>query len=177
MQTNGAGQLDFVANPRELWFYCVHEIHHAGVQRYHDLPYLSQVKTTRDLAALVRYLTFLEGTAVYAARGWRSEAHALSDDADYVALDDSARMAGYEEAYFRIYDELQRTPQRPIADADWAIIDQLSSGDRLWYRVGALMAQRIDEVRGRHTLRSIVIDGPDRFFSTYDTIRGRLPPP
>jgi hypothetical protein len=49
----------FVENQDEVWFYCVHEVHHAGFQKYHDLPVLADVKTTTDLVDLIRHLTTL----------------------------------------------------------------------------------------------------------------------
>ncbi len=163
----------FLADPDEIWFYCVHEMHHAGVEHFHDLPTLSRVETTQQLVALVRYLTFLEGMAVHAARAWRAERGALARDSDYAALEDSSRMRRDEQEYFRIYDSLAAVPARRLQQHDWSILDRLSSGERLWYRVGALMAGRIERRRGLATLRDLVVAGPDAFFDAYDSIHVR----
>lgn len=157
---------------RELWFYCVHELHHAGFMTYHDLPELASIRTTTDLAALVRALTFLEGLAVHAARGWRAAAGALEDDPDYAALQDAVRMRGYEQEYFRLYHLLERAPHRPLVPGDWDVLEPLAGGDRLWYRVGALMAERIEEELGREALIEAVVAGPHRFFELYALLPG-----
>jgi hypothetical protein len=158
-------------DPQELWFYCVHEMHHAGVEHFHDLPQLSRITTMRQLVEVIRYLTFLEGMAVHAAYRWRASAHALSRDSDYVALGDSARMARDEAEYFRLYDSLATLPAGPLRASSIAVLDRFSAGERLWYRVGAVMADRIERRRGRGALRALVEAGPDRFFAAYDSIR------
>jgi hypothetical protein len=157
----------FAEDREEIWFYCVHEVHHAGLQRYHDLPVLANVKTTSDLAELIRYLTTLEGLAVHAARGWRTEAGALQADADYAALLDPERMDQYEEEFLKLYLGLVEAPPRPLEEQDWEIVERMSSGDRLWYRVGARMADRLERALGREVLIETVLEGPDAFFSRY----------
>ena len=63
---------------------------------------------------------------------------------------------------------------RPLREADWTTIERFSSGDRLWYRVGALMAARIERSRGPERLRKLVIEGPDRFFAEYQGVRASV---
>jgi len=157
----------FAATSAELWFYAVHELHHAGFQRFHDLPRLADIRTTHQLAEVIRYLTTMEGMAVYAAKHWREEADALAVDPDYVALLDPVRMAGYEAELFAAYRALAEGPPRPLVPADWNILERMSTGDRLWYRVGARMAERIDRERGRDVLRVLVVRGPAAFFEMY----------
>lgn len=163
--------------PRELWYYCVHELHHAGFMRYHDLPELASVRTTTELAGLVRRLTFMEGLAVHAARGWRAAEGGLDGDPDYVALGDPDRMRRYVEEYFRLHDALAGTPDRPVDTADWEIVARMSGGDRLWYRVGAAMADRIERSLGRRALLDAVVAGADRFFGLYDRAVAAAPTP
>ena len=157
----------FLQDPGEIWFYCVHELHHAGFQALHDLPELAEIDTTHDLLGLVEYATQLEGTAVYAAWDWRQRAGALSGDEDYRALLDDDLMARLQQEYFEIYDRLRSEPVRPLADSDWAILDRMSGGDRLWYRVGAQMAAAIDAARGRGELCRLVEAGPRAFIDAY----------
>jgi hypothetical protein len=160
----------FTTNPREIWLSCVYEVHRAGVQQRHELPSLSQARRVSDLAALVRYFTFLEGMAVHAARGWRAQRNALRADSDYVALGDPRRMTRYEQEYFRLYNEIAGDSGM-LRETNWEIVQRMSTGDRLWYRVGALMAERIERARGREFLRRLVIEGPDRFFATYASLK------
>ena len=167
----------FLQDREEIWFYCVHELHHAGFQVFHDLPKLAELDTTSDLLGLVEYATQLEGTAVYAAWDWRERAGALAGDEDYRALLDNDLMARLEQEYFEIYDRLRSEPARPLVDSDWAILDRMSGGDRLWYRVGALMAAAIDTARGREELCRLVEAGPRAFIDAYraSCAEGALP--
>lgn len=161
----------FLQNPEEVWYYCIHELHHAGFQTFHDLPKLSSLETTHDLLHLIEYATQLEGMAVHAAWEQREQRGALSDDEDYVALQDAERMARYEREYFEVYRQISSEPARPLTDSDWAIIDRMSGGDRLWYRVGAQMAAVIEATHGRSKLLRLVEAGPRAFFDAYCALR------
>jgi hypothetical protein len=157
----------FLEDPEEVWFFCIHEMHHAGVMSLHSMVEIGGITTTKQLFDFVRYATFLEGTATYAAYEARALAEALEGDGDYVALTDRARMDRYRADYFEIYEQMESAPERMIGDSDWQAIESLSEGDRLWYRVGAEMAAAIDERFGRERLKEIVAEGPSAFFSAY----------
>ena len=47
----------------EIWYYCIHELHHTLVMKNYPMPRLADVKDTRQFLELVQYLTFLEGRA------------------------------------------------------------------------------------------------------------------
>jgi hypothetical protein len=112
----------------------------------------------------------MEGMAVVAANQRRRDDHALADDPDYVALEDAKRMQADLASYFKDYDYLKGRGAQP-ADADaWAVIDRMSSGERLWYRVGAYMAQRIEASKGRDALVALVKRGPAQFLATYESL-------
>jgi hypothetical protein len=50
------------------------------------------------------------------------------------------------------------------------------SGERLWYRVGARMAARLEEALGRNALRALVAEG-HRFFEVHrQAVEGREGP-
>lgn len=156
----------FEGHPRELLYYAVHELHHAGFMSIQRPPRLSDLKTCRDLLGLVEYSTQLEGMAVLAAWERRRAEKALEADPDYAALEDEARMRTATAAYLRDHDYLKGRRDQPL-DADaWAVIDRMSSGERLWYRVGALMARRIEDRLGRPALVDLVRQGPARFLET-----------
>ena len=167
---NGAAR-HFDGHPRELVYYAIHELHHAGFMAFQPPPRLADLKTCRDLLSLVRYSTQLEGMAVLAAWERRSVEGALNDDGDYVALEDAARMERDEAAYFRDYDFLRCRGNQPLDAEARAVTDRMSSGERLWYRVGALMARRIEEKLGRPTLIALIETGPTRFLETYFDLR------
>jgi rhamnogalacturonyl hydrolase YesR len=172
---NGAAP-HFDGHPRELLYYAIHELHHAGFMSLHPPPRFSGVKTCRELLGVVEYLTELEGTAVFAAADRRRLEGALSDDPDYVALQDEDRMKRDEVLYFREYDRLASRGTQPAAKEDWAVLDKMSSGERLWYRVGARMAARIERELGRPALVSLIREGPRRFFEAYQVYRSEPSP-
>lgn len=158
----------FAESPEEIWYYCIHEMHHAGVTSFHPFPMpIADIKTTAEMTAFIRYATFLEGAAVYAAYGARAEAGALADDRDYVALEDAAAIARVLADYAAILAAFEDSPERALTDADWEMIGPLSDGERLWYRAGAAMARKIDEGLGRAAYRRIIREGPDAFFSAW----------
>ncbi len=162
---NGA-HARFEGKPRELLYYAIHELHHAGFMSMQTPPRIADLKTCRDLLGLVRYSTQLEGMAVLAAWERRRAEKALDDASDYAALEDEGRMRAEVESYLRDVDDLSRRGDQPLDAGAWAVIDRMSSGERLWYRVGALMARRIEDRLGRPALLALIAEGPARFFET-----------
>jgi putative zinc-dependent peptidase DUF5700 len=160
----------FKGHPRELMYYAIHELHHAGFMNYQPPPKLSELKTCADLLRLVRYSTQLEGMAVLAAYERRRQEHALAEDGDYVALEDEPRMQREEALYLDDFHYLERRAAQPADANAWAVIDRMSSGERLWYRVGARMAQRIEKLSGRAALVELVKQGPASFFEAYKAV-------
>jgi hypothetical protein len=159
----------FKEHPRELMYYAIHELHHVGFMAYQHPPRLSELKTCGDLARLVEYSTQLEGMAVLAAYERRRQEHALDDDGDYVALQDEGRMQRDEVRYFEDLRYLQSRATEAADASARAVIDRMSSGERLWYRVGARMAQKIEQVSGRPALVQLIKKGPPRFIEAYQT--------
>jgi hypothetical protein len=160
----------FKDHPRELLYYAIHELHHVGFMTYQPPPKLSELKTCADLLRLVEYSTQLEGMAVVAAYQRRHDDHATSDDPDYVALEDAHKLQREESLYFDDFNYLKRRGTEPADAAAWAVIDRMSSGERLWYRVGARMAQQIEKARGRTVLLELVKKGPADFLQTYQSL-------
>ena len=157
----------FLEDPEEVWFFCIHEMHHAGVMSLHPMGRISGIATTQKLFEFLRYSTFLEGTATYAAYDARAEANALGKDRDYVALADEIGMDRYRAEYFDTYKRMESAPDRPLRQSDWQAIENFSDGHRLWYRVGAEMAATIDDHLGRERLKEIISEGPSEFFRAY----------
>jgi len=160
----------FEAHRQELLYYAIHELHHVGFMDYQKPPRMGDIKSCADLLNLVEYSTQLEGMAVLAAYQRRQKDHALGDDPDYVALDDEKRMQADLATYFKEYHYLKSRGTQ-LADADaWAVNERMSSGERLWYRVGAYMAQRIEASKGRTVLVALVKQGPAQFLATYESL-------
>jgi hypothetical protein len=157
-------------NQQELLYYAIHELHHTGYMSYQTPPKLADIKSCADLLKLVEYSTQLEGMAVLAAYKRRSDDKALADDADYASLQDAAAMEADEASYFNDYNYLKSRGTEPVDAEAWAVIDRMSSGHRLWYRVGARMAHRIEDAKGRAVLTELVRQGPQAFIATYRSL-------
>jgi hypothetical protein len=163
---NGAHR-HFAEKPRELLYYAIHELHHVGVFTYQKPPRVADIKTCADILRLVDYSTELEGLAVLAARPRRVMENALQDDPDYVALEDPVQMRALEKRFNEQYRYLQNRGNE-VADKDaFAVITRMSSGDRLWYRVGAMMASRIENKLGRAALLEIIARNHPTLVFTY----------
>ena len=147
-----AGHAHFRADPRELLYYAIHELHHVGFMTYSPPPRGADLKTCTDVLALVDYATALEGSAVLAAFEPRRRDNALDGDEDYAALRDEERMRELERRYASDRDYLRRRATAPVDRNALAVIDRMSGGDRLWYRVGARRAMRIEAAEGRPAL-------------------------
>ena len=170
-------QAHFKEHPRELLYYAIHELHHVGFMTYQPPPRLADITTCADLLRLVEYSTQLEGMAVWAAFARRRDEHALGDDRDYLALEDAARMQADVAAYLKEYEYLKARGAQPADAEAWAVSHRMSSGERLWYRVGALMARRIEAAKGRATLVELVKHGSSRFLATYRSLGAEASPP
>jgi len=160
----------FNNHSRELLYYAIHELHHVGFMSYQTPPKLADIKTCAELLNLVEYSTQLEGMAVLAAYQRRQKDHALGDDPDYIALDDEKRMQTDLASYFKEYQYLKGRGTQPADGDAWAVNERMSSGERLWYRVGAYMAQRIEASRGRTALVELIKQGPAQFITTYESL-------
>ena len=168
-----AAHRHFEGHPRELLYYAIHELHHVGFMTYSRPPGIADLRTCADVLHLIDYSTALEGMAVLAARDRRMREHAMADDEDYVALADEKRMEQDEARYFQEYDALRRRGV-DAADKDaLAVIERMSGGERLWYRVGARMAARLEQALGRSTMVTLVTHKPERLVPTYRQIVGR----
>lgn len=155
----------------ELVVYCVHELHHAGFSAYQPAPDFNHIETCGDLATIVDYCTHLEGMAVLAALGPRQERNISRDYlGDYEALSDSRLMTALIRRFFELRQGLAARANEPCTDADFSIIDEMSSGDRLWYRVGCHMGQTIAGHLGEDRLAGLIEQGPEAFFREYEAI-------
>lgn len=166
---NGASRR-FDGKPRELLYYAIHELHHVGVMTYQPPPRIGDIKTCADVLRQVDYSTQLEGLAVYAARPRRAAEHALLSDPDYVALESAEQMRILEQRYDEQYRYLKGRGNQPADKEALAVMDRMSSGDRLWYRVGALMAGRVEAKLGHAALVSLITQSHPTLVETYENI-------
>lgn len=169
------GHSHFAGHTRELEYYAIHELHHLGFMSYQPPPHLGDIKSCGDLLQLVQYSTQLEGMAVWAVYERRRAENALNDDDDYVALQDAARMRRDEELYIQDLNYLRTRAAEPADSAAWAVVERMSSGERLWYRVGARMAQRIEQASGRAALVALIKSSPASFLQAYQRATAASP--
>lgn len=154
-------------NYSEIKYYSIHELHHAGfvsLKKY--MPSL-EIKTYGEMSKLIAYFTHLEGMAVYAAYEERARNNALGNDPDYVAILDKTLMEKYTDRYFEIYNHFLSNSNSILTEKDWLMFGELSSGNRLWYRVGAKMAETIDMKLGRDKLTGLISEPSENFIHTY----------
>ncbi len=164
----------FNEDHREVVYYLMHELAHAGYLRYHKMVDLATPKTRRDLASNVMFLTHLEGMGVLTPIRLRSEEGWFLDP-DYIALGDPVERKLRVLTFFEKLGNLLREPDREIGSSDLSIYDQFSGRPlRLWYVAGCHMAQRIEEKSGVTVLRELVRKGSIAFFEAYRSIQDPL---
>ena len=158
----------FLEHMNEMKYYSIHELHHAGfiMLKNNVMPSLD-ITNYREMAQVIEYLTHLEGMATYAPLEIREKENALNIDKDYVALQDSGLMKEYEKEYFNIYFHFKNNPDSVLKEEDWDKVHILSDDKRLWYRVGAKMAQTIDQRHGREKLVGLIPESSEKFITTY----------
>lgn len=165
----------FLKNPEELVYYAIHELHHTGYTTCHPLPVVKDLRNCSDLLGLVEYCTHLEGMGVYAPIRIRQRNGALDDDPDYVALQSEERIAEYERQYWRDYEYLRYRGTEPLDQDAFTVLGRMSTGDRLWYRVGAHMAATIENELGLPALVEFIKKGPGEFVRAYQRINAAVP--
>lgn len=160
--------MHYLNNVSELKYYAIHELHHAGfvILKKNFMPALG-ISTFGQMQKLIAYFTHLEGMAVYAAFDTRMKNNALNNDQDYVALQDTALMTKYCSRYFEIYNHFKNNPEDTLTEKDWQMLCELSSNNRLWYRVGALMAMEIDRNSGRVALTNLIAQPSENFINAF----------
>jgi len=156
----------FDGHARELLYYAIHELHHVGFYSIKAPRKFSDVRSCRDLLWIAEYHAQLEGMAVLAAWQRRREENTLDDDSDYVALQNEAQMQRDEALYFEKLRYLRDRGNQPADKVAWSVVESMSA-QRLWYRVGARMAQRIEQLSGRQALIALIQRSPDQFIAAY----------
>ncbi len=158
----------FVADPGELAFYATHEAHHAGFLVHRPFPALEGLDDPTVLASVVRFCTQMEGMAVHAAYPGRASAGALGGDPDYEIYGDEALASRTCERYREVLG-LLAGQERIEGPRIGQILGAMSAEERLWYRVGALAARRIEADGGREALaRSVLV--PEAFDEAVDRL-------
>lgn len=151
------GHEHFLNDPRELGFYATHEAHHVGFMTLRQPPALAELNEPKRLLEIIRYMTQLEGMGVHAVFDLRAEHSALSADADYRIYTDLAERQRVKARYAELVSKLSGADA--ISDDNvGTIMNGMSSGERVWYRFGALVSWTLERSRGRNALIQSIAD-------------------
>jgi hypothetical protein len=157
----------FHADHREIVYYLIHELAHAGYFKYHRMPDLAGIRTVGDLSDVVKLLTHLEGMGVISPFRLRIKEGGLLED-DYTVLLNEAERDRRVHDYFAVLSELDSRPKQKVRKEDFQIFETMSGKTtRLSYITGCHMARKIEEECGIETLRDLVKKGHEDFFRAY----------
>ena len=156
----------FHEHKRELLYIAMHELHHVAYTQLNPTFSFDDLRTTKDLARIIRYSTHLEGLAVYSSFDRRRKEKGFTHR-DYIALNDPDKMIQLSFQFFDVLDKYENMPCRALVDDDWGVLELMSDGERLWYVVGAWMAESIERRLGMEALNSTMVQGPEAFFKVY----------
>jgi hypothetical protein len=164
----------FHTDHREIIYYLIHELAHAGYFRYRQMPQLTKMKTIKGLSDTIKLLTHLEGMGVISPMKLRLKQGGLLDN-DYQTLLNPAETKRRVRQYFRILSKLENKSSQTVQKEDLRILNQMSRRPkRLWYMTGCYMAQKIEQKCGIETLRNLVKEGHQEFFETYRNLENPL---
>ena len=151
----------FLADPAEVGHYVTHEVHHLGFMARQRMPSLRRMEQPTVMATIIKHMTQMEGMAVHAAYPVRAAVDALEADADYGVYRHKEQA---KKTIARYADIMALTKQKGPLSRDQinTILGAMSSGERLWYRFGALVARRVEREHGRAALAR-TIDDPSPF--------------
>jgi len=153
-------------NKRELLYFALHELHHVAYTSYNPTFSFDEIKTTGDLSRIIRYSTHLEGLAVHSAWDRRRRENGYTHR-DYITLNDPYKMSQLIPRFFELLNRYTGEPVRDLVEDDWDVLELMSDADRLWYVVGAWMAESIDQGLGREALNMTIVEGSEAFFKLY----------
>lgn len=138
----------FVAAPTEVGYYALHEAHHVGFMAERGTPPLDNLTQAASLRRLVQYVTQLEGMAVHAAYAERARGGALAADEDYAVYLDEREARRIIDRYGVVLAMIPETGsvEPPVLGA---VLEAATSGERLAYRFGALVARQLEATAGR----------------------------
>lgn len=141
----------FETAPSELGFYATHEAHHVGFLRFRPVPSMTNLSDPARLRTLVQFMTQLEGMAVHAAYPLRRDRGQLGADHDYSVYANPAEADRVTIRYKEIVTQLSQSDLLRDQQVG-AILNAVSSGERLAYRFGALVSWTLERERGRRAL-------------------------
>lgn len=150
----------FIKAPSEVGHYVTHETHHLGFLAKRKMPPLERLNVPSVVHRLIRFMTQMEGMAVHAAYAGRRAAGAVDADGDYTIYNDISAAKRIVTRYKAVVEAVGTKTLSPRLVG--ATLGAMSSGERLWYRFGAIVAHRIERHDGVQALVDSV-EHPRRF--------------
>jgi hypothetical protein len=143
------GHVHFRKSPKEVGYYATHEAHHAGFLSVRPFPpiNINQLENPAKLKSLIMFITQMEGMAVHAAFPDRQRNGDLEMDQDYRIYYNPEAASQVVIRYKQIWKDLQRSDKLESQKVG-SILNAMSSGKRLWYHFGALVAWTIEREQG-----------------------------
>jgi len=152
----------------ELKYWAIHELHHSGFITLKEGDMVSfDISIRKDVVRIIEYVTHLEGMGTYAPLNIRKQENAIDTFHDYIVLQDQMLLDSLIDEYFEVYYYFKNNPDELLVEEDWHKINVLSDIKRLWYVVGARMAETIDLRLGRDYLTSLISKPSENFIATY----------
>lgn len=152
----------FINHPDDVGYYLTHEVHHLGFLSYRTMPpIMESLRTRKGLLDLIFFMTQMEGMAVHAAYNRRKAEGHLEDDDDYRLYYDPAKCLHIRTRFREICDSIADKESPSDAEIS-ATLNAMSSGERLWYRYGALVSAKLENEHGLEALVAS-IEEPDIF--------------
>jgi hypothetical protein len=157
----------FGEKPREVEYIVAHELHHVGFATWRPHPSW-RFRTASDLRTVIDHATQLEGMAVFAGYASRATDGTLADDPDYRGFVDAKHARRICARYREVLEDSGRIDASDPVETE-TILHRMSSGERLWYQLGGLVARRVEQTRGRVGLLATVKD-PAPFLTARDEL-------
>ncbi len=152
----------FINHPDDVGYYLTHEVHHLGFLSHRTMPPIREsLRTVQGLLDLIFFMTQMEGMAVHSAYNRRKAEGHLEDDDDYRLYYDPAEYLNIRMRFWDICDSV--TDKKSLTDGEIStVLNAMSSGERLWYRYGALVSAKLEKELGLEALVAS-IEEPDIF--------------
>ncbi|MCD4846777.1 MAG: hypothetical protein K8R76_01140 [Candidatus Aegiribacteria sp.] len=142
----------FINHPDDVGYYLTHEVHHLGFLSFRTMPPIRKsLRTVQGLLDLIFFMTQMEGMAVHSAYNRRKAEGHLEDNDDYRFYYDPVRCLNIMMRFWNICDSI--TEKESLTDGEIsATLAAMSSGERLWYRYGAIISAQLEKELGLEAL-------------------------
>ena len=142
----------FINYPNDVGYYLTHEVHHLGFLSHRTMPPIRKsLSTIQGLLDLIFFMTQMEGMAVHAAYYRRKAEGHLDDDDDYRLYYDPSEHSYIRTRFREICDSI--ADKESLSDSEISTaLNAMSSGERLWYRYGAIVSAKLEDELGLDAL-------------------------